>query len=461
MTFMPLKRPERKHILLLAAIIVFGVFLRLYNFGSYPFGFDQVQILENAHKIAGGHPTLIGPRTGPGEMFTGPLIYYLTGFNYLFFQNHMSLFLTSAAFFILTGITLAYLAQKYLNQFLKTVSALLIWAFSPYLVALDRITWNPNLTLLAGFLSFFPLLELPYRRAKHADLLFLFLGSFLGYQAHFSGILLPVLVCLIWLFFIRKQIIIVIASLLGLLVSLIPTLIFDIRHGWLNLHGFLKLFENQVSAENYLWLNRLIHNLYITVENQGKLLSFHHSSLVIIAIGCLILLVYGIVWGKQSKTKHRLHLIIPLIWIVIIAFAYSFYSAGTPEYYYLIQTPALIVIIVELIYFFSFQRLWLFSMLVVPFLLISLRADYVLVTETGKLNLRDQVATSRYLHYLSGFEPVSQFRYQMPHADNLGLEYLLSDIPLNSQGSAITIIFPTQTYEVYSRQFGLIGILKE
>ncbi len=65
-------------ILIFLGLLLLGVFFRTYQPGWNPFGFDQVQILENAQQIKQGDFTLIGPRTGPGNMFTGPLIYYLT-----------------------------------------------------------------------------------------------------------------------------------------------------------------------------------------------------------------------------------------------------------------------------------------------------------------------------------------------------------------------------------------------
>ena len=58
--------------ILVAAVIIAGAFFRAYMPEAYIFGFDQVQILTNAEAITNGDLTLIGPRTGPADMFTGP-----------------------------------------------------------------------------------------------------------------------------------------------------------------------------------------------------------------------------------------------------------------------------------------------------------------------------------------------------------------------------------------------------
>ncbi len=58
-------------------IVAAGLFLRwLYPLDRL-FEFDQNQIAVFAKQIIDKNFTLIGPRTGPAQFFTGPLIYYL------------------------------------------------------------------------------------------------------------------------------------------------------------------------------------------------------------------------------------------------------------------------------------------------------------------------------------------------------------------------------------------------
>lgn len=68
-----LKRP----IVIYSLLFLVAAFFRTFSFQRFPFNFDQIQIAENSQKIFSGDLVLIGPRTGPAAMFTGPLIYYV------------------------------------------------------------------------------------------------------------------------------------------------------------------------------------------------------------------------------------------------------------------------------------------------------------------------------------------------------------------------------------------------
>ncbi len=139
---------------LIFAFIFFGLLLRLSALFIWPFGFDQVQILEAVDKILSGDPTLIGPRTGPAQMFTGPLIYYLTAFFYLLRFSYYSLIVSTLSIALLTGLSIYFLIKRYFG-YRFAIIALFIWSFSEFFISIDQVTWNPNLTFLASSLVFF------------------------------------------------------------------------------------------------------------------------------------------------------------------------------------------------------------------------------------------------------------------------------------------------------------------
>ncbi len=241
-----------------------GLALRLLEARYSSLGFDQVQILENVSHILSGDLTLIGPRTGPAQMFTGPLIYYLTVPFYALF-GIWSVAVVPIFIAGFTGFVLWFLSRKYLDG-QNSLLLLYLLAASPFLVHLDSIFWNPNLSLLAFSLVFFALLS---EKSKKIDYILIFIGSFLGYQAHFSGLLTSLLVLVVTIKF-RRHCLCFLSSVLGLFLSLVPTILFDMRNGWLNLNGLLNLVQSR-SVTGVDSLSKVftdfIKNSYILLES--------------------------------------------------------------------------------------------------------------------------------------------------------------------------------------------------
>lgn len=330
-------------------LIFLGILFRATYPSHYIFGFDQVQILTNAEQIAQGDLTLIGPRTGPAEMFTGPLIYYLTAILSFIVSTPWTIVAVSTVIAVITGISIYWLTKKYLSHQLALI-CLAIWSFSPFLIYFDRITWNPNLTLLASYLTFLPLISIiKNKKTNRLDLFFIVMGNFLGYQAHFSGLFLPVLVIGTLLAYKIVNLKVLLASFVGVAFSLLPTVLFDIRHGWLNTKGLIKFLSDKDVVSNTPVFAKFLKSAYITLSNLGRILFFHLNKETIIFAGAVLILfcfwqIYQYLFQHKSL-KNFETLKISLIWIFLTTIAFSFYSQNPPEYYFFISLPAMIVIV--------------------------------------------------------------------------------------------------------------------
>lgn len=319
-------------------IFAIAIFTRVYRAGTYPFGFDQIQIVENSRNILSGDLTLIGPRTGYADMFTGPLIYYAHSLLAAFSDSLYTLVALSVSFAGITGLSLFLLSYRYCGRNCSLITVAL-WAISPYIIQLDRITWNPNLTLLAASLSFFPLLS---KKIGAKELLLFSLGSFLGFQAHFSGLLLPILIVIFSFIFHKWQTAakISVFIIFGFSVSIAPLILFDLRNQWLNIHGLSTFLNSNSQFSIIQTAYSIFKSLTITTENLGKMLSLYTNNTLTHAVGTLIYVFAAIhCW----KSRDRL-LLITLLWITAIGIILGFYSGPKPEYYYLIQMPAILTI---------------------------------------------------------------------------------------------------------------------
>jgi len=432
---MILKRIFSKQLWIFVSIIAIGIFLRLYSPTTTMFGFDQVQILENAEKILRGDLSLIGPRTGPAEMFTGPLIYYVTALFMLVIPKPFTIIATNIALAALTGIVLVFLTSRYLDEKLRKIY-LLLWAVSPFLVPMDRITWNPNIMVLASSLVFFPMFK-KKEDITLVDIALVFVGCFLGYQAHFAGFFLPFLVIATTALTRKFHAFISfsLASILGISLSFLPTILFDMRHDWLNMRGLQRLLVDRETVNTYQSLERFWQKFVIIIETTGKVLLENNSFQLILVTGAVsfIFFIY-----LRWRGEHKEHFLNIACWLIVSLLLFSLYRGSTPEYYFLILIPAMLLI-------HSYILLHILQKNVYGFLLIlGLFSFLIQLTDFRKnpLTLNVQVQVANTVKRFVKDHPNSQLVYDMKPVDALGLQYLLQDVETRNDGQKIHLVYP-------------------
>lgn len=336
------KKSNWAFIVIAASLLLIGISMRTLYPGNYPFGFDQVQILENAKKILQGNLTLIGPRTGPATLFTGPLIYYATALFMPFFGEPYSVVVASLSFSIITGLFALILSIHYFKDRLLSLSVTAIWSLSPFMIQMDRISWNPNISMLAGLLVSFPIFArlLNNKPLRLGDALIVGLGVFLGYQAHFSGLILISYALFGWWLLPAKKFYAAIIVFVSFMLSLMPTILFDIRHNFLNITGLLALFQDDSKVSLHDFGSTAVNNFFTVFHLTGRLLWEHNNPLFVGLTGVFVFLF--VIAYKLWSVKLRVYI---LSWIVGMPFVFVFYKSNIPEYYYLILVPTLLFLL--------------------------------------------------------------------------------------------------------------------
>ncbi len=442
--------------LFIVVLLLIGIFFRAYQPGLYTFGFDQVQILTNAELIKQGNMTLIGPRTGPAEMFTGPLIYYITAFFLFFFSSPWALVATSTFIAAITGTVLFILIKKYISLE-SAIITLIIWTFSPFLIRFDRIAWNPDLTLLASSLVFFPLLNiLKKNKPSSLDLVFILIGSFLGFQAHFSGLLLPFLLFLTLVLFKKFSIVTLLSSGLGLIFSILPTIIFDYRHDWLNAKGLISFMSEKETIGGTLFFGRFIHAIQATFEIFGSFTPFELERKVSIYIGILFFAI--VLWQFIKKeVKNYTNTSVALFWILIVTAIFSFYRSNAPEYYFFIFLPALFVFATDLISPLINKKEIKQETLIIIFSVLTIYSisnfDSFAVKNGSRISNQLNIATD--IATFSKRAPVSKVAYDILDVDAIGMRYFINRlVTLSDPGRTVHIVLTEDLNSRYD-QYGL------
>lgn len=422
-----------RKILLLASIMVLGLYVRFSDIENVSFGFDQVQILNAADAIVAGDFTLIGPRTGPAQIFTGPAVYYITAGLKAVTRSVVAIALLSLILSIVTGLFLIVLSKKYLEHPFD-ILFLACWSLSPLIISFDRIPWNPGLTFLAASLVFFPLRNT--KNSTRLDLFFITLGSFLGYQAHFSGFILPIIVFASCLLF-KKSLNLLWCSFFGMLLSVMPTMIFDFRHGWSNVHGLFQLLSNQSSPNVLSTLGQIGNSLRITVETIGKILCIGNSYQLSLIVGIYVVVVNVFIMFKRKELES----FISLIWLTLSAVMIGLYRGSKPEYYYFIVLPAACMMLAEVwqTCFSSIKYRRLLAVFLIAYSIMVSRAN-----SDQELSLKNQRSAISRALAIGKNQTIKSIVLDIKPEHSYGFSYLLKNIHFNANGQNVHLIYPNQ-----------------
>jgi hypothetical protein len=415
-------------------ILLAGLTIRFFNIGDISFGFDQVQILRAADAILVRDFTLIGPRTGPAPMFTGPLVYYFTAGLKAITHSVSAITFLPVLLTIMTGISLIILVKKYLVPPVDK-AFMICWALSPLIITFDKIPWNPGLTFLAASLVFFPLQKIG--KPNKIDIFFITLGSFLGYQAHFSGFILPIIV-LIFCLLLKKSWRLFWFSLSGIGISLLPTIAFDVRHEWLNSKGMFSLVQNQSSTGIFSTITQIGDSLRITAETVGKVIFAHNAYELSLMTGLAILALYILMAIKKKDSSAMGN----ALWLLIAAGIIGTYKGSKPEYYYFIMLPAICDIIVKVI-----LRLITNTQARLLICMSFLMYSFMISQQSNKqaLSLANQQAAISKIAVMRKKQPIKSISLDIKPEHIYGFEYLLSNTALDSSGDKVHVIYPNES----------------
>lgn len=347
----------------LVLILIAAAFFRLFRLHQllgfwYDQGRDALVIWDLLHNEKF---FLIGPVTGIEGIFLGPFYYYLLAVFYWLGNSSPVFAAAGLAWLTIGAIFLIYvLAAKIYNRKVGLVAAFL-YGFSYSLVVFSRWLANPNplpfFTMLV-LLSFYFFLQ--GRR------IFLVLGAFfiglcLQLEAASAFWFLPAtLVILIWQ---RKKLNLKVLSLsfLALFITLLPQIVFDLRHQGILRSAFQRFLIAEKSFAGFEIKRKLL--LYYDVFC-GKLFPGNNFLMAV----SLALFSAGLVVFKKKIFTDGGKLLI--IWLFIPLLGFFLYK-GNHGYvwdYYFTGFIPVFIILMAMILVQLFERNLGFKILVMVFL---------------------------------------------------------------------------------------------
>lgn len=320
---------------LLLLILLIAAFCRLYRISDYmEFLGDQgrdVVIVRDFLK--NGNLFFIGPQTSIGNMYLGPFYYYLIA-PALLLANFNPV--GPAIFVALLGVATAYLiffvTKKWFNSKAAFIAAFL-YAISPIAIKYSNFSWNPNIMPFFALLFVYLMTEKRYLWASLAFAMCL--------NSHYLALLLLPVAFIIWLKnspqkYLKETIL----AILIFLLSLIPQILFDLRHQGQNIKALATFFTQRETTVNLKAYKSLpvIPRLFNQINTDllaGKNIYFGVAISIILFIGIIYLLlkhrnqnlIYCVLWYltgliglglyKQHIYSHYFGFLIPSIFIII------------------------------------------------------------------------------------------------------------------------------------------------
>jgi len=359
---------NRKEFIILLFILFIASFVRLFKIGDYMtfLGDEGRDAIIVRRLLVNFDPILIGPGTSIGNMYLGPLYYYLMApFLLLFNFSPVGPSVMVAIFGVATVFLVWFLAREWFGKEAAVVSSLL-YALSPVIIVYSRSSWNPNIMPFFAILTIFSLWK-AWSEYKYVWFIVAGISFAFVLQSHYLGLLLFPTILLLWFLGFRN---IGTAgsekrnfwrnSMFGVLIFLFlmsPLLFFDIRHNWMNFRAMKTFFtERQTTVSIKPW--KSIPNLYPifrdSIANRilsgtntyvGKISLYAIFFAIIVSFTSLLVRIEKAVKSDEKKYYPQKGFLVLFLWVGFGLIGLGLYKQHLYDHYFGFMFPALFLFI--------------------------------------------------------------------------------------------------------------------
>lgn len=300
---------NRFEFFLLFLILLLAAILRLWKIDEYlPFMGDEGRDVRVVRRFLTDFDLMfVGPRTSIGDMYLGPLYYYLIAPFLLLFGFSPT---GPAVFVALTSVATVALVWWVAKDWFGKVagfSAALLYGLSPIVIMFSRHSWNPNVMPFFALLSVYAAWQV-WRYHRFSWLVVVGIAVAFVLQSHYLGFLLFPALGLFWtltLVRVRKTQKIKqffsfsVFGFLFFLFLMLPLVLFDAKHGWHNAEAMAKFFfERQGTVSARPW--NALPNIWPLWQGLVANLLAYKSQMGTWIAGLLIILA---VWVGLDKRR--------------------------------------------------------------------------------------------------------------------------------------------------------------
>jgi 4-amino-4-deoxy-L-arabinose transferase-like glycosyltransferase len=360
---------KSKELYLFCGVILIALGLRLWKIDQYMnfLGDEGRDALIVSKIITEGNLPFIGPPTSVGDMYLGPLYYYMMTIPmFLSGLNPVSAAVMVAIIGTATVGLIYLLARKWFGSAGASVAAFL-YAISPVAIVYSKSSWNPN-PVPFFTLIIFGSLYLAHKSKNYLWFIITGIGMAAVLQMHYLSLILLPIIGSIWFI----ELILSInksqlhnfwkGTLIGggmFLIIMLPLILFDFKHDFLNFHAFeaILLGKNETVAQTGLF---------------GKIWPIYQEKLIgrymvggnwwlslIVAVGLLLPIIFG-VYQKISKKRDFWVIGLLALWLFLGLIGAAFYRGEIYDHYLGFLSPLPYLLLAALVAIINYSRLKIF-----------------------------------------------------------------------------------------------------
>ncbi len=357
------------------------IFLRFYKidqtlnfFGDLGRDFLVLSEWKNSLK-----PPLLGPQTS-AISFNQSAIYFYMLFPIFILsgQSPLSTLYTAATLYIVVFLIGLKLFGKSKSGLTKLILFFLLISINPQFILQHRYVWNPSLITPFLLLSFYSLTKFATNKNKY--IWWFALGLSVAVSLSYSLIPTVAVMGLYGLFASRKRLKLLVASITTLLLTNLPTLLFELRHGFLLTKTTLagqELLQTQDS-----WSSKLYDLFRYSFPAHHIYLSIFIGVLSVFLIGYTLLLNFK---NKKLLATSRWLLASFIIWT--LSFVIILISPLKAHAHYLFGVYTFWLL--SIVYLPNKYRLLMIGVLIISWLNPLVTRQYFV---PAKINLDDKIS---------------------------------------------------------------------
>lgn len=341
-----MKSEKSVGILLIVLILLIAAFLRFYKLEDYMtyLGDEGRDSLVMKRILVDHDFPLLGPPTSVGNMYLGPLYYYMMSIpSAIFWLEPVAAAGMNVLIGVLTVFLILYLSKEWFG-FKAGLLASFAYAISPITITYSRFSWNPNPAPFFAMLSIIGLNQIQ----KSKDFRWFILTAVslaFALQMHYLALILVPVVLVLYLYLIlqKEKRFVWIGTILGILVFLLlmsPLVIFDIKYNYLNARSLLELFSSKDSSVEFNFFSNLIKIVPIYGYSLITRYMGGQNILVGSALSVILLIPVGLFVYHLRKKSFSWPLFTLIVWLVVGLVGLSFYKQEVYDHYLGFLNPA-------------------------------------------------------------------------------------------------------------------------
>lgn len=343
---------KNRFLILIALIFILAIVLRFWRLPEYMtfLGDEGRDALAVKRMIVDHKFRLIGPVTSVGNMYLGPLYYYLM--LPAMFISRLSP-IGPAMMVALLSVLTVFLIYFYGREWVGSKGSLFaafLYAISPVVITFSRSSWNPNVMPFFALISVYGLWRI-WQKKQFFWLLILGISLSFALQSHWLGLLILPTVFIFWLMTLIELLMskkttgkfwqqTIIGFLIFSCLTIAPLVWFDLRHGSLNSNAFMSFITDQQGPINLkfsgilarLWdLDREIFTRLLG----GKNIFWGHWIALIMSLMVALKLIRESLlasWHRFITRNPGLFLI--LVWFLVGLLGLGIYQQNIYDHYF-------------------------------------------------------------------------------------------------------------------------------